>query len=338
MAATNLYTWTPCIGGSGDDLFNVPGATKLDGSFDSSNPPTKMALGGTSYSTIPTIAEINAGSGLNQVIAAYNRRAGMYNSEFGTTLTIMSYLTTTGSRTLASSMTTLFSNIGSLKQQEGLSDTTWTISAPAARRTCWGHQLAYLRKKIGFITGTVTQGLLLTASPSFYGYFRVDSPSYGTGASESIAGVGIGKAGNGVGTNNMKRFRTLFAYPMPDWLATSGITSASITYKLFATSTTLESGWHPVVYSYNSDVRPPSLTPAFSGTFYNYNTLEATFAINTTNQTASLTTTPIVNRAGQYYCIMTATDMELAGTGLDPTNTVLAADATIDNITITLTI
>ncbi len=80
MAGYDLIsTWSPRVGASGDDLYNMPDETEYE-------------FGAVSYSVPPTIAEIDAGDHINQIIAAYNRRAYYYNLTFGTTLKIFPYL------------------------------------------------------------------------------------------------------------------------------------------------------------------------------------------------------------------------------------------------------
>ena len=63
-AGTDLITWSPRKGTSGDDRYDP----------DS----TAVRAGSSSYSTLPAISEINAATGMNQIIAEINRR----NSEW----------------------------------------------------------------------------------------------------------------------------------------------------------------------------------------------------------------------------------------------------------------
>jgi len=59
---TDLITWSPRRGTSGDDRYDVPDNTHFEaGDY-------------AGYSDPPTLAEVNAGSGLNQIIAEYKRR------------------------------------------------------------------------------------------------------------------------------------------------------------------------------------------------------------------------------------------------------------------------
>lgn len=62
-AGTDLITWNPRVGATGDDRYNI-------------DLNTAIGAGSSSYSSPPTISEINAGSGINQIIAEVNRRCG----------------------------------------------------------------------------------------------------------------------------------------------------------------------------------------------------------------------------------------------------------------------
>jgi hypothetical protein len=58
---TDIITWNPRRGSSGNDRYTFPDDTAIK-------------VGSSSYSSPPTIDEVNAGSGINQIIAEYNRR------------------------------------------------------------------------------------------------------------------------------------------------------------------------------------------------------------------------------------------------------------------------
>lgn len=79
MGYNLVSLWTPSVGGAGDDAYLLPDNTEWE-------------RGAISYSIPPTIAEIDAGDHMNQIIAAYNRRAYFYNTTFGSTLKIFPYL------------------------------------------------------------------------------------------------------------------------------------------------------------------------------------------------------------------------------------------------------
>jgi hypothetical protein len=79
----DLVTWSPRIGATGDDAYDIPGATRMDGTVDTSVEHTRVEAGSSSFSDTPTIAEINASSHWNQLIAALNRRIIRYLETFG---------------------------------------------------------------------------------------------------------------------------------------------------------------------------------------------------------------------------------------------------------------
>lgn len=74
-----VTTWSPRVGPTGDDKYNLPDESDVD-------------KGVSVFSSPPTVAELNAASGINQIIAAYNRRAHFQNTCFGHSLRIFPYL------------------------------------------------------------------------------------------------------------------------------------------------------------------------------------------------------------------------------------------------------
>lgn len=65
----DLITWSPRVGSSGDDAYD-PGPFRVD-------------AGSTAgYSSTPTVDEVNAGSGINQIVAEIKRRRASPNSAF----------------------------------------------------------------------------------------------------------------------------------------------------------------------------------------------------------------------------------------------------------------
>jgi hypothetical protein len=79
----NLVNWNPRVSDTGDDFYNLPGAVKLDTTQDTGNPSRIDAGDYSGFDVCPTIAQLNASSGVNQVIGAYNRRAYNFASSFG---------------------------------------------------------------------------------------------------------------------------------------------------------------------------------------------------------------------------------------------------------------
>jgi hypothetical protein len=67
------FSWEPRAGSTGDDRFNVPGAKGLSGTVVSGE-QIRIDAVPASYSTPPTLGQVSAGSGVNQVLAEYNRQ------------------------------------------------------------------------------------------------------------------------------------------------------------------------------------------------------------------------------------------------------------------------
>lgn len=65
-AGTDLITWNPRVGATGDDRYRWPENACIE-------------AGASDYSDPPTIAEINARSGYNQIVAEMRRRDSMYS-------------------------------------------------------------------------------------------------------------------------------------------------------------------------------------------------------------------------------------------------------------------
>jgi len=169
--AYDLVTWSPRVGSSGDDKYNVLGAKKIDGSQDTGL-PSRIDAGSSSYSSTPTISEINAGSGINQVIALYNRRQAQMNAIMNGTPTPISYLTSNDTRIVALKFTDLYNAIGSLRSTEGFTAYTFPTSEVAAGKIVLGTHLAHARKALA-IAGVQTRTLKKWARD------RLESP-YGT--------------------------------------------------------------------------------------------------------------------------------------------------------------
>jgi hypothetical protein len=62
-AGTDLITWNPRVGATSDDRYDIAADTPIKN-------------GTYAYSDPPTIDEVNSGTGINQIIAEINRRAG----------------------------------------------------------------------------------------------------------------------------------------------------------------------------------------------------------------------------------------------------------------------
>ena len=149
--AYDLVTWSPRISASGDDKYNVLGGTKLDASIDTGLPTRIDAGDSSSYSSTPTISEINAGSGLNQVIAAINRRAAVHNSLFGTTIPVLSYIAP-DVRISAAKFLEIQTGINNVRRTEGFTS-NGSFTTPVAGNRILGTSIAEMRKALA-ISGT----------------------------------------------------------------------------------------------------------------------------------------------------------------------------------------
>ncbi len=308
----DLVTWAPVIGGSGDNVYNVPGATKLDNTLDTTGGPCGVDAGDSSgFLTIPTIAQLNASSGINQVIGLYNRRAGQYNSAFGTSLTIMAYLAA-GVKPKATDFTNLFTNISTLRTQEGwtASAIAWPNTTPTAGRAIRGDHVAYLRKALA-IAGTIK-----LSDPNgglFYNNLRDDNP-YGTPVSELNAGSG-GFFVNQTPSPSLptvERRRGVFVYQVPAWL-TANISTANMSINI-NTASAQSPAWTLDVYSSPNLDYP--VTYGAGGTFYTAPVnLEANVSVGSTGvKTFAITPADIYARANSYLTMTLVGSREFAST------------------------
>jgi hypothetical protein len=249
----DLVTWSPRAGSSGDDQHNPPEDTPVD------------AGDASGYSTIPAIAEINAGSGLNQVVALLNRRIKIHNATYGTATAALSYLAQ-GARPLASSINAINTAIDAQRVREGFAaygafDSSGNFAAGKTILTC---HLADLRKALR-IAGVMT---LNNTSPqtSLTVYERYDQP-YGTMLDESLAptypyGPGKMAPAHHVGNEySLYRWRKIQNYPL-HWFVQS-IESAWFTFDMIGESHTLESFNVVVCLSAGSDY-PTGLASAYN--------------------------------------------------------------------------
>lgn len=153
--ATNEVTWSPAV-----NTFDIPGARCINGTHDTSA-QSVIHIGdssGFSPTNTPTIAQLNASSGINQLIGYYNRRA----TTIGGGLSIMSYLTTADIAPTAAFWTTFLTNIIALRSAEGTlpgGSLTWPNSAPTVQQPTFGDHIAYLRQQLQVIqAGSAVSG------------------------------------------------------------------------------------------------------------------------------------------------------------------------------------
>lgn len=115
-AGTDLVTWSPRVGATGDDRYDLP-----------ENSATKA--GASDYSDPPTLDEINARSGMNQIIAEINRRIAIIDDPDrfggGPGLTPANYVSA-GDRVLRSKIIELQTLVNAIRSAEGNSSYSFT--------------------------------------------------------------------------------------------------------------------------------------------------------------------------------------------------------------------
>lgn len=302
----DLVTWAPCIGGGGDNNYNPPGGTKLDNTLDTGNQTGVDAGDASGFSTTPTILQLNASSGINQIIGAYNRRARTYNTAFGTSLAILSYLSQ-GVVPLAADFINILANINLLRTQEGWTNNlVWPNTTPTSGRVPRGDHLAFLRKALA-ISGT----MMFTnfAASGEKNYHRGDFPSYGTENGFSISAIGSpGFVGKNYDGTSMNRYREMLILNVPEWV--SAITTATVILRWLTIIDQGDGLFTPTIYSFSSDVSSPT-----EANFNAPSTSEGTVSLVVGDQSLVVSNARVVARAGQHYCIEVVSNVELAGGG-----------------------
>jgi len=329
----DLITWAPRIGSSGDDAYNVPGSTNIDLSVDTDN-PTINVPGIFSFSSPPTIPEINAATLWNQAIGALNRRIQIFNSLFGTTLTTLSYLT---ARVTAANVTAIQSKINAMRAQEGFAAFSFTTATAGNGHLRFGYFLAEIRKSLrisGVATfsadGTVVGGHRAAGMKPFKEYARTDTSYPGTPSTEALntcdlTGSNSRFAGK-IATN--VRGRMLLNCPIPDYA--TAISSATFTFNIQNHVT--GDGTTPGVYTSNTDDSTPTLGSGYNGSAYNTNNLEGTTTNTNGSKTVTLTNGHVTALAGARLCFIMVSTEELAGTGSGATT----ADYNVDSFDVAI--
>jgi len=314
MAHDLVSTWNPRVGAAGDDLYNVPGAYKLDGTLDTGDFSDILFGDASSYSTIPTIAEIAAGIGINQVIALVNRRIKNYNAQFSTSTTAQAYLT--GTKAKAADIASVNNKINAMRQLEGLPSYTFPTSEEIAARRIRGTHLAHWRKALA-ISGILTPTIEATSSGFYSGqdiYVRTDNP-YATPSSESFVNEGFGNLNCGqvnTVTTTWNRKRMRFAAQIPDWLSdASWIVSASA----FLRADSIVGSLDVRCYTCAASQIPWSLSPAYAGSMYHTDNDEGAWSLAGLPAIPSLAVAAahVSPFAGSYCCWIAATADDVAG-------------------------
>jgi hypothetical protein len=315
----DLVTWSPRVGSSGDDLYNVPGATKLDLTVDSGS-KTKIYAGDatganpgsladfsdyTNASLIPTIAQINASAGVNQVIGLLNRRIKMWNALAGTSMSAIAYVAASASVT-AAKFNAICSAITTLRSTEGFTAYTFPGTSFGDGNICvgckvYGYHLANMRKAL-CLSGTQTISVL-----HFWWYGRTDNP-WGTAQvyNDTMDYIAAGAGLEGSTNGQVTLHRDLFYFLIPDYVSNGGspaFSSAKLVlnlgqYHYYNTAFDLE------LFSSNGNTYPPTFTLTSGSAYENDNAEGSTIASSSMPANPSLSSfnftlsnTNLVNKA-----------------------------------------
>jgi hypothetical protein len=325
----DLVTWAPAIGGSGDDLYNVPGAVTLGGSQDTGNPTLIEAGDASGFSSPPTIAEINASSGLNQVIGLLNRRIALYNAAYGTSyMSALSYLTQT--KISATALAAINTKIGVLRAAEGFSVYTFPTDIASAK-IIKGVHLANMRKALKI------SGVQIINYNHAYWYTEGWTTYPTTPAWEQV------NSGQTPYEGKLLRsayycLRSMLYFPIPSWASVGGTPQfSSQVVRIYCKRDSTDEPFTFGLYSSNGNTLPPVITPAYAGSFYETDNLEASMEDTALPQTVqtnidfAIDATRVANKSGNNIILILATLQEVARTGYP--NKDGYADAYIPNYT-----
>lgn len=138
-AGTDIITWSPRVGNSGDDRYD-PGDALIK-------------AGNSTFSSRPTVNEVNGATGLNQVIADVNRRSWDNTNYYvyaGLNMAALSYVAA-GDRILAQTFNTLKERITNIRTLENQSAYSWgSFWVVAAGQKILQDHLQDLRKALAF--------------------------------------------------------------------------------------------------------------------------------------------------------------------------------------------
>jgi len=294
--AYDLVTWSDRVGASGDNKYNMLGATKLDGSVDTGN-PTRIYAGTSTFSSPPTIAEINAAGGINQVIALFNRRVSQLNTlRNGSIVSAFSYQAS-DTRVTTAALSALFTAINNLRVGEGFA-TYASFPSLSANTVMKGSALAHARKALA-ISGVQTIELsTLGTSPASRWTRQVDGTPYGTVSATNIStlvsiatnygGRGVYQAGPNEayfsGGTGYVRTRIVCPLPIYGFVDSSQIVSASL--QLVVNTAGVGSGIGEIGVSSSATMANTKSTPASAD-------FDDSFAASTTFSTTGTKTVSI---------------------------------------------
>jgi hypothetical protein len=320
----DIITWNPRISAIGDDAYNIPGATKLDDTQDAGG-PTRIEAGETLFSTVPIISELNASSGINQIIGLINRRIQGFKNAFPGLLypfgfNVLPYLVP-NSRITAASIAGIAPAINAIRQAEGFANFVFDAN-PGVGSLVKGKIFSQFRKALR-ISGVSTRGVQGTNAASGidctkynqFNYLRVDNP-YGTFVSDliqqiSAIGIDAGKHFNTAST--FRRLRLLYTIIVPpDWTMNAADVHLLQNFSPATLATTLEA-FDLNLYSANLSEYPRTI-----GGSDDMDNLEAQILAPAVSTQYSLAIDPtrFASKAGNWFSMIFTTAHEAAGTGV----------------------
>jgi len=213
-----IFEWNPRIGDTGDDNFDLPHGTKMDGSYVVDKEQALLGNGSTGYPVPPTLPSVNAGRSLNQIIAAVN-----YKSDYLDTNIIaappdpVNYISAPNSIRRLVGWGGIATRIDLIRAIEGYAAFPFTAIAVGDMARAW--QLAERRKALALIgTGRATYG-----SAEYYvipGFPLLGLYAAGDGSVNTVGGgFGIG-LGSGVSEAGRAIHFRLLPWMM-NWLSAS---------------------------------------------------------------------------------------------------------------------
>lgn len=165
-AGTDIVTWSPRVGATGDDRYSVPASTGI------------LAGATDGYSGTPTITEVNAGSAFNQIGAEIKRRGGS-----------ASYVAA-GDFVLATTFNTWKTQIDTIRSNEKRSAFSWSELPVSAGDVIKTDAIKELRKALA------TDFIYLVADSTNTGLKKLGNPYPPSSLFlQSDGKVGQGKSG-----------------------------------------------------------------------------------------------------------------------------------------------
>lgn len=237
---TDDVTWNPAInsaasGASLDDRYNIPGATKIDGTVDTVNQAAGV------YTRINAGATGNAptGNGWNQVVGVINARITALNNKMGTarptspTFTVPPTASAVPIR-IQTAILDLRSQIDWIRLQEKSTAYTWSTDFDAEGVNSFvvikGYHLAELRKALAgkYIAFNIAESATLTPAIVQQVIFPVTQTI--TNMYEAVQTYTVPNTGNGILVPDPISFNNSTTTP---WRARSGTSGSATTFSVF---------------------------------------------------------------------------------------------------------